>query len=124
MAEPLYLGGHGGAEQRGLPIARRGPEDAVDGGRKADVEHLVGFVEDGKAQSAERERTPLQVVDHATGGTDDDVGATLEPCEVTGHRLATDEPEGGEAVELQHAEGGHEDLRSEGSWRARPDGVR
>ena len=50
----------------------------LDVGEEAEVEHLVGLVEDDDARVAEVEVTLLGEVDEAAGGADDDLDAALE----------------------------------------------
>jgi hypothetical protein len=63
--------GHRGGKERGLPGRRGAAEDALDIGRKATIEHLIGFVEHEVAHLVEPERTLVQHVEHAAGGSDD-----------------------------------------------------
>ena len=53
-------------------------EDPLDVGPEPDVEHPVGLVEDDVEDVAQVERPPLDVVDDAAGGADDEVDAALQ----------------------------------------------
>ena len=63
---------HRRAEQRGLAAVRRQREDPLDVLEEAEVEHLVGLVEDDEAARAEVQRGARDEVEHAADGADDD----------------------------------------------------
>src|SRR3712207_3281922 len=69
---------HSRAEQRGLPAVGRQGEDALDVLEEAEVEHLVGLVEDDEAACGEDERRTLDEVEDTADGADDDVPAGVE----------------------------------------------
>ena len=66
---------HRRAEERGLAAAGRDAEDPLDVLEEAEVEHLVGLVEDDEAAVVEDQRGALDQVEHAADGADDDVPA-------------------------------------------------
>ena len=87
---------HGGREQRDLLVVRGVAQDAFDVLLEAHAQHLVGLVEDQVLQRRQVERPLLQVVDHAAGRADDDVGAAPQ-----GRQLRT---VGLTAVDGQHVQ--------------------
>ena len=66
---------HRGREQHRLAAGGRHREDLLDVGQEAEVEHLVGLVEDDDARVAEVEVSLLGQVDEPAGGADDDLDA-------------------------------------------------
>jgi hypothetical protein len=66
---------HGGREQHRLPLVGDLPQDALDVGQEAQVEHLVGLVEDQHREPAELQVALLGQVEQAARRADDDVGA-------------------------------------------------
>ena len=69
--------GISGREQQRLAIFRaqlRDPRDVVE---EAHVEHAIGLVEHQCVQRGQRQRAAVEVVKHAAGRADDDVGAVL-----------------------------------------------
>ena len=69
---------HGRREQHRLPVVGDLPQDALDVGQEAEVEHLVGLVEHQHRQAAELQVALLGQVEQAAGGADDDVDALLQ----------------------------------------------
>ena len=88
--------GHGGGEEHRLAGGRGEREQLLDIGQEAQVEHLVGLVEDDDAGVAEVEVTLLREVDEPTGGADDDLDTALERFDL---RLV-----GATAVDGEHAD--------------------
>ena len=70
--------GHGGREQHHLPAGGREGQDLLDVGQEAQVEHLVGLVQDHDAGVREVEVSLLGEVEQATGGADHDLDAALQ----------------------------------------------
>ena len=77
-ASVMIGAGHGGGEQHGLPAGRHQPDDLLDVGQEAQVEHLVGLVEHQGAHVAEVEVALLGQVDQPSGRTDDDLDALAQ----------------------------------------------
>ena len=69
------VGADGRREQQGLVRVGDLLEDPLDVGAEPDVEHPVGLVEDDVEDVAQVERPPLDVVEDAARGADDDVDA-------------------------------------------------
>ena len=69
---------HGRREQHRLPLVGDLLEDALDVGQEAQVEHLVGLVEDQGREPAELQVTLLGQVEQPAGSADDDVDALLQ----------------------------------------------
>ena len=81
-------GGTVALKQQRLPRRRAAPQDLLDVGPKADVEHPVGFVEDDELELAEIERAAGHVVEHAAGRADDDLRPFAELFDLLADRLA------------------------------------
>ena len=64
------LGGHGGAEERRLAAHRTAAEDRLHVLEEAQVEHLVGLVEDHVARRVEDQVMAVDHVEHAPDGAD------------------------------------------------------
>ena len=77
LGEAADLVRHRRAEQRGLPAARRVGEDLLDVLEEAEVEHLVGLVEDEVAARVQDEGMARDQVEHAPDRPDDDLCARL-----------------------------------------------
>ena len=63
--------GHGGREEHGVPLLGQHPHDPLDVGQEAQVEHLVGLVEDQGLDPAEHQVALLGEVEQPAGGADD-----------------------------------------------------
>ena len=74
--------GHGGREQHRLPLLGQHPHDALDVGQEAEVQHLVGLVEDQRLDAAEHEVALLGEVQQAAGRADHDVDALAQRGEL------------------------------------------
>ena len=70
--------GHGRGEQHGVAVLGDTAEQRLDVGQEAQVEHLVGLVEDDVLHAGQVQVALTQQVDEAAGRAHDDVGATLE----------------------------------------------
>ena len=70
--------GHGGREQHGVPLLRQHPHDPLDVGQEAQVEHLVGLVEDQGLHPAEHQVPLLGQVEQPAGGADHHVDAPAQ----------------------------------------------
>ena len=95
--ERAEVGRHGRREEQRLPLARQLAHDLVELGLEAHVEHAVRLVEDEDADVGERDRLPLEVIDHAPGRRDDDRGASPEGAHLRAVRHAADDQRGLEA---------------------------
>ena len=69
---------HGRAEERGLAAVGGDGEDPLDVLQEAEVEHLVGLVEDHEAAAVQDQRRALDQVEHAPDGADDDLAAVAQ----------------------------------------------
>ena len=81
-----------------LARLRRRLEDGVEILGEAHVEHLVGLVQHEDGDRVERQRLPPQVIEHAPGGADDDVGAAIEGADLLHHRCAAIHRHDGESA--------------------------
>ena len=70
---------HRRREEAGLAARRAHAEDPLDVLDEAEVEHLVGLVEDHVAGRGEDQRAARDQVHHPPDGGDDDVGAPAQP---------------------------------------------
>ena len=75
LGEPLDRRRHRRREERRLAPARAHPQDLLDVLDEAEVEHLVGLVEDHVAGRGEDQRAARHQVHHPPDRGDDDVGA-------------------------------------------------
>ena len=89
---------HGRREEQGLALGRDDLHDPLQGMDEAEVEHLVGLVEDEDLEAAKIDRALLDQVEQATGGGDEDVEAAADGAQALGI---------GDAAE-DHADGGLE----------------
>ena len=69
---------HGGREEQGLPPGRDQRDDPLQRVDEAEVEHLVGLVEDEDFEIAKRERALIDEVEQAAGGRDEHVEAARD----------------------------------------------
>ena len=69
---------HRGREQHRLPRVGDLPQDALDVGQEAEVEHLVGLVEHQHGDAAQLQVALLGEVEQAARGADHDVGARAQ----------------------------------------------
>ncbi|KAF4512389.1 hypothetical protein G6O67_001536 [Ophiocordyceps sinensis] len=91
---------HGGREENGLPVGPHVGEEFHHLGLKAHVEHSVGFVENHVGDPLEVRDSALvrgQQINHAAGGAHDDVGASLELCNLVTHRSPSIRTNGAQA---------------------------
>ncbi len=70
--------GHGRGEQHGLPALRQHGDDLLDVGQEAEVEHLVGLVEDETLDVLEVQLLLAGQVEQPPGRADDHVDALLQ----------------------------------------------
>src|SRR5690625_4965854 len=89
---------HGRREQHRVPVGRGGGDERLDVGEEAEVEHLVGLVEDDGPHPGQVEDALLEQVDHPARGPDDDLGAALQRLDL---RLV-----GPPTVDLDHTQRG------------------
>jgi hypothetical protein len=80
--------GHRRGEQHRLPLVRDHREDALDVGQEAQVEHLVGLVEDENLDLAEDQVALLGEVQQPARGADDDLDACLQRLDLRLERAA------------------------------------
>src|ERR1035437_7480296 len=73
-------------EERRRARFRSRRENRVEVFRESHIEHLVGLVEDERAEASEGERLPVDVIERAPRGRDDDVDSALERPELRLHR--------------------------------------
>ena len=88
-----------GREHQGLTRGRGGGDDGVDVFGKTHVQHAVSFVEDQHLNVRQLDLAPIQVVEQATGGGDDDVALALQLLDLGEHRRAADEAGGVEPAQ-------------------------
>ena len=74
--------GHGRGEQHGVAVLGDAGQQCLDVGQEAQVEHLVGLVEDDGFDAGQVQVALAQQVDEAAGRAHDDVGATLESLDL------------------------------------------
>ena len=98
LAEPLDLRPERGGEHQGLANARQGLDDAFDIRDEAHVEHAVGLVDHQNLDAAQHDPAPLEHVDQAAGGGDQNVGVLTERGFLQREPLATDEQRLAQAV--------------------------
>ncbi|MCF0088374.1 hypothetical protein B0E37_03445 [Streptomyces sp. MH192] len=70
--------GHGRGEEHGLPAGRQHADDLLDVGEEAEVQHLVGLVEDQAAHVREVQLLLPGQVEQSAGGADDHVDTLLQ----------------------------------------------
>ncbi|MBD0690097.1 hypothetical protein BG452_29735 [Streptomyces sp. CBMA123] len=90
------LARHGGREQQGLPLGRQHGDDLLDVGQEAQVEHLVGLVEDQRADLGQVQLLLAGEVQQSARGADHDVDALVERLDLRLVRPA--------AVDREHAD--------------------
>jgi hypothetical protein len=78
LGQAARLAVEGRGEHDGLAVGGDLPDDAVDGGAEAHVQHAVGLVEDEGADVAEGQRAAVQEVLQAARGGHEDVGLRRE----------------------------------------------
>ena len=88
--ELLDLLGNGRREHHRPALFRRAPEDALELVAKAHVQHLVGLVEDQRAQRRELQRLALDVIAEAPGRPHHDVGSLAQGAKLAAHVRAAD----------------------------------
>jgi hypothetical protein len=76
------LARHGGREEHDLALLGDAGEDALDVGQEAEVEHLVGLVEDDGRDAGQAQILLLLQVEQAPGGADDDVDPVLQALDL------------------------------------------
>ena len=76
---------HGRRKQQRPALLRRRAEDEFQVVAKTEVQHLVGFVEHHRANGAQVQRAPRDVVAQAPGRADDEMGATFERTAFVAH---------------------------------------
>ena len=66
---------HGGREEQALPLGGQELHDALERVDEAEIEHLVGLVEDEDLDLAQAQRPPVDKVEQAAGRGDQDIDA-------------------------------------------------
>ncbi|ENN88030.1 hypothetical protein RHSP_50969 [Rhizobium freirei PRF 81] len=94
---------HGGRKQQGLALGRDELGDLAQVVDEAEVEHLVGLVEDEMGDVAERQSAAADEIEQAARGGDEDIGAALKLKLLLVDRSATDH-EVDPQVRLAHEE--------------------
>ncbi len=92
--------GHGRREQHRLALRRQHGDDALDVGQEAQVEHLVGLVQDEDADVREVELALARQVEKASRGADDHVDALLEGLDLGLVRPAAVDRENADVTDL------------------------
>ncbi|MCY1412256.1 hypothetical protein D9M71_276560 [compost metagenome] len=92
-------GRQGRGEQHGLAAFRQGLEDRFDVFHEAELEHLVGLVEDQAIDGGQQLLVATQVVAQATRGRHHYLGTLTQGLELRAHRRA--------AVHRQHLHASH-----------------
>ena len=72
------LGRHGGREHQGPAFGGRGGEDEFEIFLKAEIQHLIGFVQHDGLDARQVQRVALDMVAQAARGADDDMRAAVE----------------------------------------------
>ncbi len=111
--EADHLARHGGREQQGLPLGRQHGDDLLDVGQEAQVEHLVGLVQDQRAHLGQVQLLLPGQVEQTARGADHDVDALGERLDLRPVRPAAVD---GEDTHVADLAGGLQvvgDLRAE-----------
>ena len=80
--------GVSGREQKGLAVSRALLCHGDDVGKKAHVQHAIGFIQHQGLEVADIELAALHQVHHAAGRTHDDVRAVFQRCNLVTRRYA------------------------------------
>ena len=88
--------GHRRREEQVLPLGGEVPQDALDVGEEAHVEHPVGLVDDEDLQPVELRVAEAEVVEEAAGSRDDDVDPGAEGVLLRPHADAAEDGGAGE----------------------------
>ncbi len=78
VGDALDLGRHGGREEQRLPGEGHQPEDPLDIGDEAHVEHPVGLVDDHDLHAGEQKLAALEMVEQAARRGDQHVDAAVD----------------------------------------------
>ena len=70
--------GHGGAEEHCVPVGAGAGQDLLHVRQEAQVQHLVGLVQDDGGDVSQVQHAALHEVDEAAGRAHDDLGSPLE----------------------------------------------
>ena len=70
--------GHGGAEEHRVPVGAGAGQDLLHVGKEAQVQHLVGLVQDDGGDVSQVQHAALHEVDETAGRAHDDLGSPLE----------------------------------------------
>ena len=91
VGEAADLGRHRRREEQRLADSRQQPDDALDIGDEAHVEHAVGLVDHQDLDVREQDLAALEQIDEAPGRGDHHVDAAVELALLIGEALAADE---------------------------------
>ena len=70
--------GHGGAEEHRVSVGAGAGQDLLHVGQEAQVQHLVGLVQDDGGDVSQVQHTALHEVDEAARSSDDDLYTTAK----------------------------------------------
>jgi hypothetical protein len=85
LRQPHDFRGHGGGQEQCLAVSGAGAENAFDVWAEADIEHPVGFVENGDVEVIEVEVSAAHQILDATRSTDNDLGTITEVIDLFAH---------------------------------------
>ena len=88
--QPQELAREGRREQEGLPLVGRVAQDLAHVVEEADLEHLVGLVQDDELGPGEGQELLADEVEHPPGRADHELGAGLEGLDLRVQRVAAD----------------------------------
>ena len=89
--EARDLGRHRRREEQRLPARRQQLADLLDVGDEAHVEHAVGLVDDEDLDAHQHDASALEMVEQASGRSDQHVDAAVELLDLIVHRHAADQ---------------------------------
>ena len=115
---------HGRREEHRLAVGGRHREELLDVGQEAEVEHLVGLVEDDGLHVRQVEVALLGEVDEATGRADDDLDAVAQRLDLRLVGAAAVDGEDADAAALAGALEVGGDLHGELAGRGDDEGLR
>ena len=109
---------HGGRKHQALAVLRQDPDDLFDCRQKAEIEHLVGFVQDQDFDLVELDAALLQEIDQAAGRCNQNIDAACQSLLLLAHRRAAKNGRRGDRGELAVGADAFLDLACEfAGWR-------
>jgi hypothetical protein len=90
---------HGRREEEILSILRQSPQDPLDVGQEAHVEHVIRLVEDQGLDLGEVEMALLKQVEHAPRAADHDLGTTAQGPDLRAGRHSAEDRDGPDVAE-------------------------